>query len=609
MIPHLTAVTQMLVIFLLLGAAYLGWGRALSIVLGIVGQTPDNIVMSVWLGWAFTLLIFQVLHFFLPITAYVVIPIFVLGLIFSIPQIINAFRSFPRRRSTRIMIIVTGLLGCGAAVWVVSRAMLAPTNYDSGLYHFNTIRWINTYPLVPGLGILHGRLAFNQSFFVYVATLNFYPFFGYGRSLANSFLLLLLVATLLPSLLSVVSQPALLVKRHIFLYASDLFILPIIVYLALFSDGLASPTPDLASTLLQLAMFVMLADGIAEWLEGQREQDFRVMVLVVLAVTAVTIKLSNLAFSAVIIGIGLAYTWRAARPPIQGAVRIGLPVLVVMLVWGLRGFVLSGAPLYPSTIGYVPVEWSVPIENVVNEANWVYSWARQPEAHWRDILGSWDWLGPWSSRILINITGIVYPVALTALFCIIAVIVSGFSCSSKPSRSRYLEWSILLPSIFGLAFWFITAPDPRFANALFWLLSIGSSLVLLSSLQAVVNKKVFPAMICMVFLVANIGFVAFIFKHRCAITDISLSAWYPVVEVPLNVQVTDSGLIIYKPEDGIQCWDSRLPSTPDFNASLRLRIPGTIASGFTVAKQDKSENSAEQNTASDGEYISLDPRR
>ncbi len=608
MITHITAVTFTLVIFLFLGVAYFGWGRALSILLGIARQKPDDVVMPVWLGWAFTLLIFQALHFFLPITAYVVIPIFVLGIVFSIPQITNVIKSFPGQRTTPIIITVTGILCCGVAAWVASRAMLSPTNYDSGLYHFNTIRWINTYPLVPGLGILHGRLAFNQSFFVYVATLNFHPFFGYGRSLANSFLLLLLVATLLPSLISVLRQPELLTKRHIFLYASDLFIFPIVVYLALFSDGLASPTPDLASTLLQLAMFVMLADGIAEWLEGQREQDYRVMVLVVLAATAVTIKLSNLAFSAVIIGTCLAYAGQTSRAHIQSAVRIILPVVVVILSWGFRGFVLSGAPLYPSTIGYAPVEWSVPIEDVVNEANWVYSWARQPEAHWSEILGSWDWFGPWSRRISTNITGIVYPVALAVLFCIITMIIGVFSFLKKLSRPRYLEVGILLPSLFGLTFWFITAPDPRFANALFWLLSIGSSLVLLTSLQRVVSKRVFLVTIGIVFVLANLGFAGYIFEHRYAINDISLSGWYPVTEVPLSKQTTDSGLVIYKPEKGIQCWDSPLPSTPDFNSNLRLRIPGTIASGFTVPKKERFGNNAEQGAALDSDPAPLHPR-
>ena len=209
-----------------------------------------------------------------------------------------------------------------------------PYELRFGLYHFNAIRWINSFPIVPGLGNLHGRLAFNQSFFTYVAVLNFYPFFGHGPSVANSFLLLLTIATFLHLLGPFLKKPSLLIESHPFQYASILFAFPVLGYLALSSDGLASPSPDLASTLLQLTMFVMLAQGIGELVDGQREQNYRVIVLVVLAATAVTIKLSNLAFSAVIIGFALAYTWQTSRPRIKFAVRIFLPAIMFILIWG-----------------------------------------------------------------------------------------------------------------------------------------------------------------------------------------------------------------------------------------------------------------------------------
>lgn len=584
---HLAAVSYTLAIFLLLGFAYYGWGRALSILLGVAKKTPENAAMPIWLGWAFTLFIFQALHFVLPITAYVVLPILVLGVAFSIPQAINALRVFPKRPCSLFLVTITGILFLGVSAWIASKAMLPPVNYDSGLYHFNTIRWINTYPIVPGLGNLHGRLAFNQSFFTYVAALNFYPFFGYGRSLANSFLMLLLAATVLLSLGSTFSRPALLAKKHPYLYVPDLLVLPIIGYLVLTSDGLPSPLPDLASTLLQLAMFVVLAHGIAEWLEGQREQDYRVIVLVVLAGTAVTIKLSNLGFSAVIFGISFAYAWQTSRPRIRGVARIILPVALLILVWGRRGFVLSGAPFFPSTIGYVPVDWAMPKENVVDVANWVYSWARQPDIHWSNVLGSWDWLRPWY-RTIINQpkhrTDMVYPLAVFMAFCLSAIILT------RRAKLRYLEWSILLPPMFGLIYWFVTAPEPRFAHAVFWLLSIGSPLLLLTALQRIVRQRFFWLSLVAVFVAGNLSALASVgyvlpYLESYGLKSISRSGWYPVQEVPLNEQTTDSGLVIYTPKEGNQCWDSPLPSTPDFKANLRLRTPGNIASGFTVARQ------------------------
>lgn len=579
---HITAIIFTLMVYLLLGAAYYGWGRVASLFLGIANQRPESPIMPIWLGWAFTLLIFQVLHFFLPITVYTTVPVLAFGVFFSISEIKNEVRRFPTQRSALTLLIVAVVLSLGIAAWVASRAMLPPTNYDSGLYHFNTIRWINTYPIVPGLGNLHGRLAFNQSLFTYVAALNFYPFFGHGRSLANSFLVLLTLATVLPSIVSIIRRPSLLVKEHPFRYASDLFIPPIVAYIALSSDGIASPTPNLASTLLQLAMFVMLAHGIAEWINKQRDQNYRVLVLVILAATAVTIKLSNLAFSTVIIGFALAYTWQTSHTHIKGVFRILLPSTMLILVWGLRGFMLSGAPLYPSTIGYMPVAWAVPIEKIVDEANWVYSWARLPGTHWENVLGSWTWLHPWLLRISKHMVDVVYPLTSTACFCILAMVVGR---RKKARRPHSIEWAFLLPSIIGLIFWFFTAPDPRFANALFFLASICSILLFLSSIQDIIHARMYITAICIVFLVGNAYFFGYTFRHMGLIKSISTSGWHAVKEVPLDRKVTSSGLTVYTPKTGDQCWDSPLPSTPYFNDRLRLRSPASMSSGFTLIEQ------------------------
>lgn len=593
MLTHIVAVAGTLLIFLLLGVAYFGWGRIAATILGIARQTPASAALPVWLGWTFTLLIFQLLHFFLPITVYVVIPVFALGVFFSISPLLNAWRHLTWQRSTLILVIITFVLALGVAVWIASRAMLTPDNYDSSLYHFNAIRWLNACPIVSGLGNLHTRLAYNQSFFLYVAALNFYPWGGYGRSLANSFLLLLLFATLLPSLLAILRRPSLLIKEHPFAYAVDLFVLPVVAYLALSSDGLASPLPNIASTLLQLAMFVILVHGLAAWMQGQRKQDYRAVLLTVLAATAITVKLSNLAFSAVIISIVLAYVWQTPPLRLRGALRMLLPVCLIILVWTGRGFMLSGAPLFPATIGYVAVAWAVPREKIVDEANWVYSWARQPGVHWSNVLGSWDWFKSWSVNVSKKTEDIIYPLILFIVFGIITIIINVLFLQ-KGQQPQRLHWSILLPLLLALIYWFFAAPDPRFAHAVFWLLAVSSALLLLTSLQAVLKARLFLATICAVFVIANLHFVKFAVNHRFLLKQVSLAGWHPAPKIALIEKVTSSGLPVYVPASGDQCGDSSLPCTPYFNPKLRLRRPGELASGFTVAElNEAAESSAE----------------
>jgi hypothetical protein len=48
-----------------------------------------------------------------------------------------------------------------------------PGNPDTGLYHAQTIRWIETFPAVPGLGNLHSRLAYNSSWLTLNALFSF----------------------------------------------------------------------------------------------------------------------------------------------------------------------------------------------------------------------------------------------------------------------------------------------------------------------------------------------------------------------------------------------------------------------------------------------------
>ena len=185
---HFIAIIQTLLFYTFLAAAYFGWGKAFTLAAtqnkSRTGTIPQSFL--IWAGWACTLLLFQFIHFFLPINAYSVGPSLLLGAAFSLIVLIRnrtsrcglpSFTIYPSKYI--VTTVVIGLLL--TAIWLASRAMLTPGNYDSGLYHLNAIRWTNEYPLVPGLGNLHGRLAFNSSFFTYVAALNLDPLFGTGQ--------------------------------------------------------------------------------------------------------------------------------------------------------------------------------------------------------------------------------------------------------------------------------------------------------------------------------------------------------------------------------------------------------------------------------------------
>jgi hypothetical protein len=583
---HLSAVALTLALYSFLAVSYFGWGKAAHFILGIGKSDNRTHTLSIWMGWAFTLFIFQLIHFVLPLTAFTVLPVFMVGVALSVPEIVAACRRCTNTQNYTLLrlviwtlfVVVILVVSC----WIASRSMLHPKNWDSGLYHFNKIRWINSYPVVPGLGNLHGRLAFNQSFFAYVAALNFYPFFGHGYAIANSFLLLLTIATFIDSLRPVFSKPFLFLESHPFEYVTIVMLFPTLGYLALFSDGLFSPSPDLPSTLLQLTMIMVFAQGIGEWRRGAAKQNYRVQFLAVLAVTAVTIKLSNLAFSLVIMSFSLLYA--AKLHAISVVIRITVVSVVIGLVWCLHSIVLSGAPLYPSTIGYLPVEWSVPLESIENEAKAIYSWGRQPFTHYNKVLGNWDWFGPWLVRLSRDMVNVVYPLATALFFFIITVIISLTNHLRNGNRPQYMEWTILLPSVIGLTYWFFTAPDPRFANALFFIISMCSALLFLVSIQKRLTTQLYGIAVVAVVIVFNFQLAAVCAKNIGIIKWVSVSGWHPLKSAPLVTKVTLSGLSVYTlKEKPLQCWDSPLPSTPYFNPRLKLRNPENMSAGFMLS--------------------------
>ena len=257
---------------------------------------------------------------------------------------------------------------------------------------------------------------------------------------------------------------------------------------------------------------------------------------------------------------------------------MGLPVLIIAL-WSFRGILLSGCPAYPSTFGCLHVAWAEPINTVKLEANRIYSWARENGMPPVQVLNSWAWLGPWFYGIMQdNVITVVYP----AIISLLGIIVSVILCALKPSKK--VNWKIFLiplPIWVGLIFWFGLAPDPRFANALFWILPIATIIVLVKVLEA--SQKVKSGMILAMFVIINAGIFWFFVNNPQIFTAIPANGYAPLPKDRLVEKRTLSGSVIWTPLNGNQCWDSRIPCTPDFNKNLNF-IDNKIFPEFTTGK-------------------------
>ena len=525
----------------------------------------------------FSLFVFYalVLNFFTPLTAWVIFPYPLLGLILGITRLSRVQvdrRSLPSLAGWAAVLL-------GVSIAAAALGMAEPYNYDSGLYHFTAIRWANQASAMPGIGLLHDRLAFNNSFFVYAAALNLSPFFNQARSLANNILFMTAFAFTSWKAISTGAGAFSVNKKAAFTLDLVVYLPLLAALLHLFatSDGFSSPTPDLASTVLQICLFVL----IYEWGKSQREAAIRqalASAILLLAITMLTIKLSNAVFA------GLAALWVIYTELRIGSSRKWLRIVIMIaavfgLAWVWRGYLSSGTPLFPSTLGYIGFPWAIPKAEIKVSADWVKHWAQAPGTSLFEAHADWAWFKPWLQRQVQNLTAFTYPLLLSLGLAVLAAVTRR-----KQKTRSLLEAPGLFLSVITLAalvFWFIAAPDLRFANGYIYILPMSLALLCLEGKKPwkMPRQEFWAALLLVAILSVNyIGYSLLYFK------DLSFSpnGFAPIPAAELREEVTHSGLIVHVPASGDRCWDSPLPCTPVLRPELQLLGPDEEGRGFRL---------------------------
>jgi len=96
----------------------------------------------------------------------------------------------------------------------------------------------------------------------------------------------------------------------------------------------------------------------------------------------------------------------------------------------------------------------------------IQAWARLPGPQSSESLNNWNWFFDWFSR------NIFLEVAIVALLCIGSCLLIVGAIRNGPGA--FTIRAFLIPAfaaIFGVVFWFFSAPDPRFASG--FLFSLG----------------------------------------------------------------------------------------------------------------------------------------
>ena len=556
------------VIYALLFIAYTGWGHLFFPLIRAGDHKPDNFFIYTWTGWASSLLIFQIINLLLPLTPILACSFFIIGLTLSVRAYYISETTFSSLLSHRYFFIAVLLF----ALWTASHALVQSRLYDTGLYHLNAVRWLNEYAIVPGLGNLHGRLAFNMTSFFYVASLNCFPPFNIGLNLANSFLVVLLFAECFYPICLRFQKKSGPTELEILIKSA---LLPLILAYSI-NWTLPASSPDLCSGILRIVLFynfILILTNFKQKIVPATLVNY----LLFMAVTAVTVKLTNAMYSLTLVLICvLLCIMRRRNIRVLEHKKVLILFFVLLATWMGRGIVLSGYPLYPSGVFGVDTEWAVSAPHLEKQVSSIKGYRKSPGN--KDISDG-KWFIPWIKHQWSR-DYLYFYVTLSVILTTVYTSAWLFQFRKGVASSRKLVVLIaIVPYWASLVFWCIMSPGMRFAWPFPHLLCLASAFPYFVHNY---NRRSFR-LAAMIILPVTINLPMFdcLIGHRDKV-DISLTEGAMHHQKPaLKIIYTNSSLRLYTPKQGNQCWDSPLPCTPYPNEKLRLR-KDSIQSGFVL---------------------------
>ena len=554
LLNHLVDIALLLSSVLLIYVSCLGWG-ALTIKYVVKKEGEISPAITTWAGVLVIASLTELSNFFWPIDWKVSALTILIGSIGAFSNLKNANEYWDRTALIAPTEIggIWKLLILIAIFTYCSKTLYIPLAGDNMLYHFNTIKWINEYPIIPGLGNLHGRLAFNQIYFEIIALANFYPYWMHGTGTINFFFLTLTIVTVLQ--INKTEIPNAQIFTIGFLWAA-----------LRYSDSLPTSNSNYFISLLQVSI-----SALTLLVLYSRNENFKPLYFIFLWVCAFSVmaKFSSGVFASlsVLITLPTAYS-KLKKEKLWLLFALAFSV-AIYLIHALRGYILSGYPLYPSTLGGIDYfEWSMPIGEVIAEYQWVLSWSRAPGLSPQQVLKNHDWINTW----LINFPFYYWVIFGLSAACIAALALKWLTI--KPPENKKLL--LIIPAIGSIVFWFFTAPSLGYIGVvpeilltyLIWALLGPSSLMIINKKRRVITLLL--ALTMWVYAMKTVG-----------VKKISLSGWQELDARPLAIHKTTSGLKILQPITGDQCGDSEIPCTPYLNPNLRLINTDEIRAGFS----------------------------
>lgn len=325
---------------------------------------------------------------------------------------------------------------------VVENATHIPANPDTGLYHAQSIRWFETYQIVPGLGNFEARYAFNSSWLVLNAALSFVFLGLFSFRLVNGVTFLIAMLYFFNGVFDVVD------KRISITSILKVLFLPLSFYLL--SSEISSVGNDMVVTFLTWIIVLLWIEKI----ENPSVADANNLLIVLFSLFAVTVKLSSLPlllFSAFIMIGNLRLGNKRA------VVIFSLLGAIILFPWMIRSVFMSGYLVFPQyQLDLFDVDWKMPEEDVDFAIRGIVGIARLGNS-WNPSIPMLfsEWAPKWFGRFTTNRRMVIFGALLSPLLLLVLI----FKKDTKISQEYIVAFLVMF--INGL-FWFFAAPSIRF---------------------------------------------------------------------------------------------------------------------------------------------------
>jgi hypothetical protein len=369
-------------------------------------------------------------------------------------------------------------------------------HYDSDLYHAQSIRWIEEYGIVKGLGNIHVRFAYNSSFFVLQALYSMKFLVGDSLHAVNGFIALLLST-------EVIKLIDILDKKRIEL--SDFARIGAFYYLTVIYSDIVSPATDY--TIMCIVFYLVI-----KWLVlvETKENSYVPYSLICVALCyAVTVKLTAGVMILLLIKPAYMLIKDKKWKDIVGFIIMGI---ITLIPWFARTVIISGYLLYPyPSIDIFNVDWKIPAAKAISDANEIKTWGRALYNADLVNLNIIEWFPNWFNTSLPTIGKIfiILDIICIAIFVVLAVIM--FIKKLK----IYDELLVLGACIASYIFWQTQAPLLRYGYAyviLTILIAVGILWKRLTG-NIKVSHIVLEAMIIVMTIIKALSFASYVYVN------------------------------------------------------------------------------------------------